>query len=71
VQAQKITREGFGAKVAEIERHWQHFVKIELTLNNLDPAKDAAAQRVLRGADAVHFAALQSLQQRLSGSDHQ
>jgi rRNA-processing protein FCF1 len=32
---------------------------------------DAAERLALRGADAVHFAAFQSLQQRLSSSDHQ
>ena len=70
-KAQEITRVDFEAKIAEIERDWRHFVQVELTLNGLDQAKDAAARFALRRADAVHFAALQSLQQRLSNSDHQ
>jgi len=60
-KAQEITRADFEAKVTEIDRDWQHFVQIKLTLNGLDQAKDAAARLALRGAEAVHFAALQSL----------
>lgn len=70
-RAAEITREDFEAKTAEIERDWQRFVQIELTLSGLDQAKDAAARLALRGADAVHFAALRSVAQRLSNSGHQ
>lgn len=45
-------------------------MQIELTLGALDQAKDAAARLALRGADAVHFAALRSLERRLSNSVH-
>lgn len=37
------------------------FDRIEFTLEMLEQAEDAAARWALRGADAVHFAALQSL----------
>ena len=69
-KALEITREDFELKVAEIERDWRTFVQIELTLDMLDRAKQAAARLALRGSDAVHFAALQSLEQRLSHSGH-
>jgi predicted nucleic acid-binding protein len=64
----EISRESLTAKTLEIERDWQGFVQIELTLSMLDRAKDAAARFALRGSDAVHFAALQVLHQRLLGS---
>lgn len=41
-----------------------------MTLGTLEQAKDAAARLALRGADAVHFAALRSLQRRVSSSGH-
>jgi len=69
-KAQEIPRADFEAKLAEIDRDWQHFIQIELTLNGLDQARDAAVYFALRGADAVHFAALQSLRQGLSNSEH-
>jgi hypothetical protein len=69
-KAQEITRGDFEAKLAEIEADWRSFVQIELTASSLELAKDAAVRFALRGADAVHFAALQSLAQRVSGSGH-
>lgn len=69
-KALEITREDFEAKLTDIERDWRSFVQIELTFSALDQAKDAAARFALRGADAVHFAALRSLDQRLSSFGH-
>ena len=69
-KANEISRQSFDAKAAEIDRDWKHFVKIELTLNDLNQARDAAVQFALRGADAVHFAAFRSFQQRLANSGH-
>jgi predicted nucleic acid-binding protein len=69
-KAREITREDFEAKIAEIERDWRSFVKIELTLDTLDQARDAAARLALRGADAVHFGALVALERRVSNSGH-
>lgn len=69
-KAQEITSQDCVAMVAEIERDWRSFVKIELTLETLDQARDAVARLALRGADAVHFAALRSLDMRVSSSGH-
>ena len=69
-KAQEISLGDFAAKVAELEQDWKKFLQIELTLENLDAAKDVAAQFALRGADAVHFAALRSLDGRVSRYGH-
>lgn len=70
-KALEITREDFEAKLVDIDRDWRSFVQIELTLGGLDRARYAAANLALRGADAVHFAALRTLHERLSNSGHQ
>lgn len=49
-RAQEICRHDFDAKLAEIDRDWRHFVKIELTADSWGPARDAAASLALRGA---------------------
>jgi hypothetical protein len=69
-KALEITREDFEAKLADIERDWRSFVQIELPRGALDQARYAAARLALRGSDAVHFAALQTLDQRLTNSGH-
>jgi predicted nucleic acid-binding protein len=69
-KAGEMSPAGFAEKITEIERDWQSFVQIELTPGVLGRAKEAAARLALRGADAVHVAALETLGQRLFGSEH-
>lgn len=71
VKAHEVTRENFEAKLAEIEQDWRIFIQIELTLQTVSHAWEAAAEFALRGADAVHFSALRLLQQRVASSGHQ
>ena len=69
-KAGEITKQDFDLKVAETVRDWRKFFQIELTLEMVGWAKEAAVRLALRGADAVHFAALLSLQMHVSGSGH-
>jgi len=69
-KAQEITPAELSAAIAAIERDWQSFVQVELSLQTLNQAKDTAVRLALRGADAVHFAALLALERRVSGTGH-
>ena len=55
----------FQAIVEMIESDWRTFLHLELTLATVPRALDVARTMSLRGADAVHFAAFQSMQHRL------
>lgn len=50
---------------------WQSFVKIELTLDSLVHTVDVASRTALRGADAVHFAALLLISQKVAPTGHE
>ncbi len=69
-KAREITRKDFEAKAAEIDRDWRTFIQIELTLEAVKDAREAAAEFTLRGADAVHLAAVRLLHQRLTSTGH-
>ena len=70
LKAGEIPADRFATLRREIERDWRHFLKIELTELDSVRAIDAAARTALRGADAVHFAALELLALQLAGSEH-
>lgn len=69
-RAREITPEAFSERAAAVQRDWQTFLQIELTRRNLNQARAIAASTALRGADAVHFAALLSIRQRVSSFGH-
>lgn len=56
-------------KVREIEEDWGHFVKIQLSAEAMDIAKDIARTFALRGADAIHLASALLLKRRFAEED--
>ncbi len=68
-KAKEISSVEFEEKLRQLKEDWSSFLKLELTMNGLDEAEAAAIQTSLRGADAIHFAALQFLRARALGSN--
>ncbi len=60
-KAGEIETAEFLATLERIEADWAQFVQFQLSGRMLEDAKFAAARFALRGADAVHFAALRRL----------
>lgn len=61
----EISDSQFKQKAQEIEDDWERFVKIHITTETINDAKELTKRHALRGADAIHLSSALILKKRL------
>jgi len=70
-KAGEIVPSSFEQKVQDLEDDWERFIRIQLTAEAVDTAREQARVRALRGADAIHLASALLLQRRFEDEEEQ
>jgi predicted nucleic acid-binding protein len=68
-KAAEVSETQFKQKAQEIEDDWERFVKIHVTTDTINDAKELTKRHALRGADAIHLSSAIILKKRFQDKD--